>query len=280
MPAAFTLMTLGKFLLVCSLTGLAAWAEPVAVLYREGVTHAFLELQTLAGKKIAYGEMTQTVRGSRVTNHLVFRFSDGSLYDDSTVFTQNRTFRLVRDHLIQKGPSFKDATDATVDATTGEVTIRTRDKDGKEKVTTERMQLPDDVANGLLFTLVKDLPPDKGETTVSMVATSSKPRIVKVHILPQGKQGCSLGTIHELATEYVLKIDIGGIAGAVAPLIGKQPADTHVWVARRGAPSVVRNEGPLYAEGPVWRMQEARPTLAGSASARPAAKRAANNRGD
>jgi hypothetical protein len=251
-------------------------AEAVPVRYREGAMHGFLELQTLDGKKIAYGETYQTVRGSRVTSRLIFRFSDGSLYDDSTVFTQNGTFHLVRDHLIQKGPSFKEAVDATVDAATGRVTVRTWDKSGKQKSTTEDLALPADVANGLLFTIIKDLP-SGGETTLSMVATSGKPRIVKLHIIPLGGQALSLGTIHEEATEYIIKIDIGGIAGAIAPIIGKQPADTHVWVVTRGAPVVIRNEGPLYAEGPVWRMQQARPALSTQVRARPRSKPAARD---
>src|SRR5438067_11612789 len=77
-------------------------AEPVTVRYAEGVMHGFLELQTLEGKNIAWGEMTQFAQGDRVTTRLVFSFTDRSLYDETTVFTQRGTFLLVSDHLIQK----------------------------------------------------------------------------------------------------------------------------------------------------------------------------------
>lgn len=70
-------------------------AEPVRVRYTEGILHGFLELQTLDGKTIAYGEITQVVRESRVHSRLLFRFKDGSIYDDSTVFSQRGTFRLL-----------------------------------------------------------------------------------------------------------------------------------------------------------------------------------------
>jgi hypothetical protein len=44
-----------------------------------------------------------------------------------------------------------------------------------------------------------------------------------------------------------VKVKIGGIAGLVAPLLGKQPPDTHVWVLTGDAPAFVKLEGPLYA---------------------------------
>ena len=55
------------------------------------------------------------------------------------------------------------------------------------------------------------------------------------------------------ATHYILKVDIGGIAGVVAPLVGKQPPDSHVWILGGEAPAFVRSEQPLYNGGPVWR---------------------------
>src|SRR5712675_268863 len=82
-------------------------ADTVPVRHSEGLMHGFLVLRTLEGKTIADGQMTQDARGDRVTDHLIFRFKDGSIYEDTTVFSQSGTFRLLSDHLIQKGPSFK-----------------------------------------------------------------------------------------------------------------------------------------------------------------------------
>lgn len=67
-----------------------AMAEPVTVRYAEGVTHAFLELQTLAGKNVAWGETSQVVRSDRVTSHMVCRFTDGSFYEETTIFIPAR----------------------------------------------------------------------------------------------------------------------------------------------------------------------------------------------
>jgi hypothetical protein len=100
---------------------------------------------------------------------------------------QRGTFRLLSDHLIQKGPSFKHPLDASIDASTGQITVRYKEDAGKEKVLTQRLELPPDVANGLLFTLLKDIKPTVPQTKLSMVATTPKPQLVKLAILPEGR---------------------------------------------------------------------------------------------
>jgi hypothetical protein len=40
--------------------------------------------------------------------------------------------------------------------------------------------MPEDVATGLTLTLLKNISPSAPETTVSMVSTSDKPRVVKI----------------------------------------------------------------------------------------------------
>src|SRR6266487_3201261 len=76
-------------------------AEQVPVRHMEGLMHGFLALRNLNGKRLADGEMTQIAEGDRVTSRLVFRFKDGSVYDDTTIFSQRGTFRVLNDHLVQ-----------------------------------------------------------------------------------------------------------------------------------------------------------------------------------
>ncbi len=45
------------------------------------------------------------------------------------------------------------------------------------------------------------------------------------------------------------------MTGLVAPLIGKQPPDTQVWILGGEAPAFVKMEGPLYSGGPIWRIE-------------------------
>jgi hypothetical protein len=41
----------------------------------------------------------------------------------------------------------------------------------------------------------------------------------------------------------------------VAPLIGKQPANSQIWIIGGEAPAFVKEEGPLYEGGPIWTIQ-------------------------
>lgn len=133
---------------------------------------------------------------------------------------------------------------------------------------TKRLKLPPDVANGILFTLIKDIEPRAPKTTVSYVAATPKPRLIRLEITPQGRQTFSIGSYAHKAIQYVVKVKIGGVAGLIAPLAGKQPPDFHAWVLAEGAPSFARFDGPLYGNGPIWRMELAVPaTWPGSATA-------------
>lgn len=51
-----------------------------------------------------------------------------------------------------------------------------------------------------------------------------------------------------------------GVAGLLAPLIGKQPSDFHVWILRGKAPAFVRSEQSFYMGGPLWRIDLVSPT--------------------
>ena len=230
-------------------------AETVAVLHSEGVVHGFLVLRTLAGDTLADGDLIQVARGDRVTSRLVFHFKDGSVHDETAVVSQRRNFRLLTDHLVQKGPAFQHPMEVSIDGSTGQVTVRSTDDDGKEKLVTERLDLPPDVANGLVLTLLKNLRSVASQTKISMVAATPKLRLVKLAITSQGETPFSVGGSSRKATHYVVKVEIGGAAGVVAPLVGKQPPDTHVWILGGEAPAFVKSEGPLYFGGPIWRIE-------------------------
>ena len=56
-----------------------------------------------------------------------------------------------------------------------------------------------------------------------------------------------------------MKIEIGGISGVIAPLVGKQPPDTYVWISGGTAPGFLKSEGALVADGPIWKIELASP---------------------
>ena len=236
-------------------SGVAASASPVAVRYREGLIHGFLVLSTLDGVAIAAGDLTQVARGDQVTAQLAFRFKDGSRQEETTVFSQHRSFRLISYHLLQKGPSFKNASDLSVTCATGQVTVRYTDNDGKEKVANEHLALPPDLGNGLIPTLLMNIQDGTPKIEVPMVVAAPKPRLVKVVVNAQGKEPFSLGGFSREAVHYVAKVDLGGVAGVLAPMVGKQPPDSQIWILGGEAPVVLKSETLSYMGGPIWRME-------------------------
>jgi hypothetical protein len=243
----------------CILSGVAALASPVAVRYREGFIHGFLVLSTLDGVTIAAGDLTQVARGDQVTTQIAFRFKDGSRQEETTVFSQRREFHLISYHLVQKGPSFKNASDLSVACATGQVTVRYTDDDGKEKVANQHLTLPPDLGNGLIPTLLMNVPVGTSQIEVPMVVAGPKPRLVKVVVTAQGTEPFSLGGFNREAVHYVAKVDLGGVAGVVAPIVGKQPPDPQIWILGGEAPVVLKSETLAYMGGPIWRTELASP---------------------
>lgn len=245
----------------------ALTAENVPVRHPEGVVRGFLALRSAAGAVIANGDLIQFTRGDRVTSRLVFHFKDGSLQDETAVFSQRRQFRLLTDHLVQRGPSFPRPHDISIDATSGRVTVRHRDKK-EEKVIDERMELPSDLANGMMVTLLKNISRGVPSTTVSMLFATPKPQLVKLVITPLGPEPFSVGRASYKATRFNVKVEIGGLKGVLAKLFGKQPLDTSVWILGGEAPGFVRSEGQFYQDGPVWRIELASPEYPRASGAR------------
>jgi len=244
----------GLLLGVALLQPAALLSDSVPVRHKEGTVHGFLAVRTMEGKTIAAGDLIQVVRGDQLVSNLSFHFKDGSVDDETTVFSQDHDFRLVSDHHVQKGPSFPHPMDVSIDASSGQVTVR-YSEDGKEKVETDHLDLQPDLANGLLLDLLKNIPKDAPETKVSYVAATPKPRLVKLSIKPEGEETFWAAGDQHKATRYVVKVELGGVAGVVAPIIGKEPKDTYVWILEGKAPAFVRMEGQFFQGGPIWKIE-------------------------
>src|SRR5258708_16447388 len=160
-------------LLICVLQP-GASAQPIPVRHIEGTVHGFLALRSKEGQVLAVGDLFQVVRGDRVTSRLLFRFKDGSVDDETTVFSQRGNFQLITDHHIQKGPSFPQPMDTSIDVPNGQVAVRSTGKDGKEDVKSEHLDLPPDLVNGLVLAITKNIRPDTPETKGSMAVATPK----------------------------------------------------------------------------------------------------------
>lgn len=252
----------GCWLLVLAWFSRFSCAEPIRVQHPEGTLHGFLSITTEQGQVLAQGDLINIVHGDRVTARLTFHFKDGSIDDETTVFTQRGVFRLISDHHIQRGPYFPHPLDMAIDVSKGTVIMRTPGKDGKEEIATEHMKIPADLYNGLITPVVKNLKPDAPETKVSMIVATPKPRVVTLAIYPQAPGNFELAGVSHKALAYEIKIELGGIAGLIAPVIGKQPPNIFLWIEGGEVPAFLRETGPLFEGGallsinligPTWR---------------------------
>ena len=126
MNARFALLAVSAFLLSAP----CLVADQIPVRHVEGRIHGFLILRDLDGKVLASGTSVQNAKGNQVTSEVDFRFKDGSLYRETSVFSQRIRFQLLNYHLVQKGPAFKSSIDMSVNFSTGHVTVHYTDHDG------------------------------------------------------------------------------------------------------------------------------------------------------
>jgi hypothetical protein len=244
----------------CIVLASAAFAAPVSVVHREGSAHGFLVLRNAAGAAIADGELLQSERNGRVETKLAFRFHDGSYSEETVVFTQERVFRALRYEQVQRGPSFRTDLRASLDLVTGRYTVRARDRGDDEETKHEgTIELPDDTANGLLPILLKNMP--RGGA-LHIVAFTPKPRVVEIHVSAAGSSPAVLGDSPLRVARYVVKPELGVVTKTIAKILGKLPADTHLWIVVDGVPAFFAFEGQLAPGLPSWRIESALPRLA------------------
>lgn len=248
-------------LLTCCLIGSVpaiAHSNPVRMRHPQGWAHGFVEVTTLDGERIGVGDLLQRVNKNTISSRLVLNFFDGSVDDETTIFTQNRDIQLVTDHHVQHGPSFPTPVDVLIDAAKG--MVRVKDESGKE--IEAHIDMPSDTYNGLASSILMNLPPDVTESTIAIVIGGAKPRIAHLKSTLTGKRQFTLGGTRREASEWTVHVELGGVAKVVAPIIGKQPADYHVLIAGGEDPVFIREEGALYEGGPIWRVQQVSAVIA------------------
>ena len=224
-----------------------ARSTPIAVQYQEGVVRAFPVLRTIDNETLAQGDFAQVTRGDQVTSRLIFRFKDGSLYDETVVFSQRDRFVLQTYRIVQRGPSFPETLEASMDRATGRYEVRYRaDEESAEEHLAGTLAIPDDAYNGMLTLVVKNLRPGAGET-VSIVAFTPKPRVVTLQLLPLATERAPAGE--------VVRYHIRPKLGLFASLLVTDVPDTRVWILQGDAPAFLKAEGPLYFMGPIWRVE-------------------------
>jgi hypothetical protein len=255
---------LAVIMVIAALVSVPVDAAPVPVRFPEGVTHGFLLVRSLVGEIIGHGELTQVVKEEGlVESQMVFRFKDGSLHDEKVVFSQQRVFTMIRYHLVQRGPSFPDQIDVSIDRGTAQYTVRSKaGEGGKEEVLTGEVDLPKDIYNGMLITVSKNL--RKGvDETVSVLAFTPAPQVFKLQLLAMADQPIRIGDLSSKATQYVFKPQIGMIQEFFGKAIGKLPDHFHYdcWILVDEVPAFVQFEGPLQLMGQIVQIELVSPRM-------------------
>lgn len=233
------------------------WAAPIEVRFPEGTTHGFLLLRSTAGQIMAQGDLLQTAHSDRVESRMVFRFKDGSFYDETAVFSQHRVFTLLSYRLVQRGPSFPEPMDVSFDRKQASYQVKSIHK-GSEKTSSGAIDLPPDVYNGMTSLILKNLPPKTTES-VHFVAFSPAPRIIRLDLVPGGDQRVRIGEQEGNGVRYAIKPKLSTVMGFVAAVLGKTPPDFECVIWTKDVPAFVRCDAPLRLDGPVYRVELAAP---------------------
>jgi hypothetical protein len=237
-----------------------ATATQVAVRYPEGTVHGFLLLRAQSDSVLAHGNMLQTVKGSVVTSEMIFRFSDGSRFEERVTFSQDGVFRLRDYSLTLKGKSFASDLQITLNGATGRYRVEVAGEEESPAVEEGTLDLPADVYNGMVVTIAKNLT-RQTETRVHCVAFMPEPRIVEIELGAVASPGVRHGGWSMNTLHFVVKPKLGFFLGALARLTGQLPPDNHIYIVTDGVPAFVRSDGPLYNDGPVWRIELAVPRM-------------------
>lgn len=235
----------------------SATAAPVPVRFVEGASHGYLILRDERGDRLADGEMIQNVHGELVEGQLIFRFKDGSLHDERVSFSQKHVFTLQRYTLLQRGPSFPTGIDLAMDRKTGDYRLLSSKNGSADEPLTGRVDLPDDVSNGMVMTLLRNLTPARGEI-VHFIAFTPDPKVIELKLVPAMKTSIRIGDVAKQVTQYMLEPQLDSLTMFFGKLLGKLPRafHYHFWLLTEDVPAFAGFEGPLYLNGPTWRIEQ------------------------
>jgi hypothetical protein len=99
----------------------------------------------------------------------------------------------------------------------------------------------------LLANVDPSAPPFKLGLVVPM---GGKARLIHLDISPGEKASFTVTGAPRKATIYEMKLDLGGVVGVVAPIVGKQPPPIIAWILEGEAPLFVREIGQLAEDCP------------------------------
>jgi hypothetical protein len=96
-----------------------------------------------------------------------------------------------------------------------------------------------------------------------MVTFAPEAKLINLMLLRAGEETVTVGGLSKQATRYTIEPQLGFMTRFFGRLLGKLPEDFHYhfWILKEEVPAFVRFEGPLYLNGPNWRIELVSPRL-------------------
>lgn len=116
--------------------------------------------------------------------------------------------------------------------------------------------------------VVENMGSGDSSKTVSVIVATPKLLVAKLFISKSGEDNYSLDGSPGKAIRYEIKIQLTGVAGVVAPLVGLAPPNIQIWTATGQVPTFVKERGPIYRGSPIMTIQLASPTWPDSPKSR------------
>ena len=203
-------------------------AASIEIVYPEGVSEGFVTLKSKDGKKLANGELSQLTTGAdRLASRLTFRFTDGSLYDETVTFSQKKHLAMLSYQLNQRGPAFPEPLTISLNGETGQYQVRRHEQAKTEQTISGRIDLPADIYNGMTITALKNL---RGKTgaSIHMVVFNPEPKIYEIDLqLVEHEETRNTNQMEVKATAayYLLTPKLRWFMSALASLVRKRSLD-------------------------------------------------------
>ena len=155
-------------------------------------------------------------------------------------------FALQEYTLEQRGPSFPSAVALSLDRKSGAYHVQSLETERPTLLSSGRLHLPPDVCNGMVLTLLRNLP-SGGDETVHFVAFTPEPKVVTLRLLPVNTATIRIGDMAKQVTQYVLEPKLGRLTPLFGKLLGALPQEFNyrVWLLTDDVPALAVFEGPL-----------------------------------
>jgi hypothetical protein len=76
---------------------------------------------------------------------------------------------------------------------------------------------------------------------------------------PEDEDRYFVGDAVRTATRYLVTMEVGGLTGLVASVLGKDPPDSRFWISTGPVPAFLKFQGAIFMKGPTWRIELSAP---------------------